>query len=34
LSESESDMEDCNLFLEDYKKYNVAKKIDLRDEMH
>ncbi len=34
LSKRESDMEDCNMFLEDYNEYNAAKKIDLRDEMH
>ncbi len=34
LSKSESDLEDCNLFLEDYDEYNAVKKIDLRDEMH
>ncbi len=34
LSQNENNLEDCNVFLEDYDEYNVAKKINLRDEMH
>jgi hypothetical protein len=34
LFQNENNLEDSHMFLEDYDEYNVAKKINLRDEMH